>query len=155
MIIQPDAITDFRKEYFFLSNFYPCPVFYNGLMFPNSEGAYMACKNDNKEDHLKLASLKTAREAKNYGQTVVLRPQWDDVKYGYMKKVLQDKFTRNPDLGKRLLETGNRQLVEENNWHDLYYGICNCEKHQGEGKNALGQILMEIREELKNKELNQ
>ena len=63
IIIQKDAITDFRKDYFFLSNFYPCPVFYNGLMFPNSEGAYMACKNDNKEDHLKLASLKTAKVA--------------------------------------------------------------------------------------------
>jgi ribA/ribD-fused uncharacterized protein len=148
MIIEKDAITEFRKEYFFLSNFYPCLVFYNGLMFKNSEAAYMSCKNDNKEDHIKLASFKTAREARDYGQTVVIRPNWDDVKYGYMKTVVTDKFTRNADIRVKLLATGTKQLVEGGTWHDQYWGICNCEKHNGEGKNALGQILMEVREEL-------
>jgi ribA/ribD-fused uncharacterized protein len=148
IIIQPDAITDFRKDYFFLSNFYPCQVFYNGLMFPNSEGAYMSCKNDNREDHVKLSEMKTAREAREYGQKIHIRSNWEDVKYDSMKNVLRDKFTRNLHLGIKLLETGDRQLVEGGTWHDQFWGICNCSKHQGEGKNALGQILMEIRDEL-------
>lgn len=152
MIIKPDAITEFRGDYFFLSNFYMCPVLgADDIIYPSSEHSYMSCKNDIREDHLKLASLKTAREARNFGQTIVLRPNWDNLKYGYMKRVLQDKFTRNPHLGKKLLETGDRQLVENGSWHDLYWGICSCEKHQGEGKNALGQILEEIRNELKDK----
>lgn len=149
MIIKPDAITEFRGDYFFLSNFYMCSVSFDNVIYPSSEHAYMACKTDNKAIRQKLLFLKTAREARNYGQIIPLRHNWDEVKYSYMKCVLQDKFTRNPHLGKKLLETGDRQLVEGGTWHDLFYGICNCEKHQGEGKNALGQILMEIRDELK------
>ena len=148
IIIQKDAITDFRKEYFFLSNFYMCPVAFEGTVYPSSEHAYMASKTDDNRIREHILSLETAREARNYGQTFALRPHWDDVKYTYMKKVLQDKFTRNPHLGKKLIETGNRQLVEKGTWHDQYWGICTCKQHQGEGKNALGQILMEIREEL-------
>ena len=96
-----------------------------------------------------IAALKTAREARNYGQTVVLRPNWEDIKYRYMKEVLVEKFSQNLNLKEKLLATGNRQLVEGGLWHDLWWGICNCEKHQGDGKNALGQILMEIRDSFK------
>jgi len=150
IIIQPNAITDFRKDYFFLSNFYMCPVKgASDIIYPSSEHSYMSYKNDNKEDHLKLASLKTAREARDFGQIITLRPNWDDVRYNAMKTTLRDKFTRNVKLGQRLLATGDRQLVEGGNWHDLYFGICLCENHQGDGRNALGQILMEIRDELK------
>lgn len=148
MIIQPNAITDFRKDYFFLSNFYLCPVQFEGDMYISSEHAYMASKTDNRDIRNHILGLKTAREARNYGQTFALRPHWDDVKYSYMKVVLQDKFRRNQHLGQKLLETGDRQLVEGGTWHDQYWGICNCKDHGGEGKNALGQILMEIREEL-------
>lgn len=142
-------ISDFRKEYFFLSNFYMCPVAYNGLVFASSEHAYMASKTDDSSIHQHILTLKTAKEARNYGQTFPLRPNWDNMKYGYMKKVLQDKFTRNVHLGDRLKATGDAKLIEGGTWHDTYWGICTCSEHQGEGRNALGQILMEIREELR------
>jgi ribA/ribD-fused uncharacterized protein len=149
IIIKPDAITDFRKDYFFLSNFYPCTFIYDDITYPSSEHAYMACKVLDKDHRRMIAALKTAREARNYGQTVVLRPNWEDIKYRYMKEVLVEKFSQNLNLKEKLLATGNRQLVEGGLWHDLWWGICNCEKHQGDGKNALGQILMEIRDSFK------
>ena len=144
----PTVINEFRGDYFFLSNFYMCPVALDNVIYPSSEHAYMASKTDNPSIRQHILSLAKARDARNYGQTFALRSNWDDVKYNYMKRVLQDKFTRNVDLGKRLLETGTATLIEGGVWHDQYWGICNCAKHGGEGKNALGQILMEIREEL-------
>lgn len=142
------TINEFRKDYFFLSNFYMCPVMWNKMMFPSSEHAYMASKTDDSAIHQHILSLKKAQEARDFGQTFPLRPQWENVKYRYMKEVVKDKFTRNTHLAIKLLETGDAKLIEGGTWHDQYWGICNCPKHQGEGKNALGQILMEIREEL-------
>ena len=39
---------------------------------------------------------------------------------------------------------GEEYLEEGNTWHDTYWGVCN-----GKGKNKLGKILMQVREELK------
>ena len=47
-------------------------------------------------------------------------------------------------LALRLVETGTEELVEGNDWGDTYWGVC-----KGTGKNMLGKILMEVREELK------
>ena len=44
------------------------------------------------------------------------------------------------------MATGDRVLVEGNDWGDTYWGMCN-----GEGKNYLGKMLMSIREEIKGK----
>jgi ribA/ribD-fused uncharacterized protein len=143
-----NVIDNFRGDYFFLSNFYMCPVMYAGLLFPSSEHAYMASKTDDVSIRKHILSLKRARDARNFGQTFAMRPDWDNVKYRYMKTVLKDKFTRNTDLAIKLLETKDAKLVEGGNWCDIYWGTCSCPKHQGVGKNALGSVLMEIREEL-------
>jgi predicted NAD-dependent protein-ADP-ribosyltransferase YbiA (DUF1768 family) len=41
-----------------------------------------------------------------------------------------------------LIDTGNEELCEFNTWGDTFYGVCN-----GVGKNILGKLLMEIRDE--------
>lgn len=38
------AITRFRDEYFFLSNFYPHELYFHGMTFHNSEAAFQAMK---------------------------------------------------------------------------------------------------------------
>jgi predicted NAD-dependent protein-ADP-ribosyltransferase YbiA (DUF1768 family) len=47
------------------------------------------------------------------------------------------KFIQNEDLRKLLLDTGTSELIEDNNWHDTFWGVCN-----GVGANKLGEILM-------------
>ena len=37
-------ISEFRGEYYFLSNFYLAPVTYNGMRFENNEAAFQAAK---------------------------------------------------------------------------------------------------------------
>jgi hypothetical protein len=36
----PGVIKGFLGEYSFLSNFYLCPVYYEGLVYPSSENAF-------------------------------------------------------------------------------------------------------------------
>jgi hypothetical protein len=57
-----------------------------------------------------------------------------------MRGALAAKFTQNPDLGKRLIATGDLELVEFNTWDDRFWGVCG-----GVGLNWLGHFLMELR----------
>ena len=64
-----------------------------------------------------------------------------------MTGIVRDKFTRNPELKRLLLATGDAVLIEGNTWGDRFWGV---DKRTGKGENHLGLILMDIREELKN-----
>ncbi len=58
-----------------------------------------------------------------------------------MELVLRQKFS-HPGLLALLLATGDMELVEDNDWDDTYWGVCN-----GVGENNLGKLLMKIRAE--------
>lgn len=118
-----NKIDDFRGEYFFLSNFFMAHVIYQGIRFENNEAAFQA--------------------AKRLGRRVVLRPDWEEVKFDVMYDVCRAKFTQHPDLRANLLATGDAELVEGNTWNDRVWGVC-----KGVGENNLGKILMRIRNEL-------
>ena len=62
-----------------------------------------------------------------------------------MRKVLEYKF-ENPELRAKLLDTGDRELIEANTWHDTYWGV---DKWSGKGHNMLGKLLMKLRDELR------
>ena len=81
---------------------------------------------------------------------------WNDNKRSFMKDILIAKFTQKDDLLKLLLDTGEKTLAEANG-RDSYFGIglplthpdvLNPEKW-AENSNHLGQVLMEIRQELR------
>ena len=65
---------------------------------------------------------------------------------------VREKF-KDIKLVEMLLETGDLELIEGNDWHDVYYGKCSCHKCNVSGENYLGKILMKIREELKQQNL--
>jgi predicted NAD-dependent protein-ADP-ribosyltransferase YbiA (DUF1768 family) len=75
---------------------------------------------------------------------VCLRADWEAAKEGVMKEGLRAKFSSNPTLANLLLSTGERRIVE-NSPRDSYWGIGK----DGRGKNRLGALLMEVREELR------
>lgn len=137
-----NTIDEFRGEYFFLSNFYPAPVEYQGYQFQNNEAAFQAAKCP--ERMIDFCSL-TPNRAKRLGRRVTLRPDWETVKYDVMYEVCMAKFTQNPDLLSRLLATGNAELIEGNTWGDRIWGV---DLNQGVGENHLGKILMRVRREL-------
>ena len=65
-----------------------------------------------------------------------------------MRKFLCKKFAI-PELRQKLLDTGDAYLIEGTTWHDNYWGICTCDRCGGRGQNKLGQLLMEIRKEIR------
>lgn len=137
------VIDSFRGEYFFLSNFCEVPVMYDGITYLNNEAAFQAQKTLNKEQRLDFATLNPS-QAKKKGRSVSLRPDWEEIKINVMYEICKAKFTQNENLKRSLLNTGNAELIEGNNWGDKIWGQVN-----GIGENNLGKILMKIREELK------
>ncbi|MBQ3449388.1 MAG: NADAR family protein, partial [Synergistaceae bacterium] len=58
---------------------------------------------------------------------------------------LRAKFTQHEDIAQKLINTGERILIEGNDLGDVFWGIDTA---TGEGENHLGKILMKIRGEL-------
>ena len=133
-------IHGFFGEYRFLSNFHKIDIEYNGKIYPTSEHAYQAAKtlDDDVSEQIRLCD--TPSKSKALGMKVQLRSDWEQVKPGIMEEILNIKFS-DPLLKKRLKNTAPGQLVEDNNWGDVYWGVCD-----GIGENNLGKILMKIRD---------
>ena len=138
-----ENIKGFFNEYNWMSNFYKSEVEYEGIKYPSSENAYQSAKARNIPDRIKFVNI-TPSQSKKLGRIVELRSDWESVKLKVMYDVVLDKFTRNPYLGYKLLETGNKYLEETNYWNDTVWGVCN-----NVGENNLGKILMEVRKKLK------
>jgi len=139
-----NKINSFSGKYEFLSNFYPVRIKYQGIIYPTSEHAFQASKSLDPEVRKRFSTYKTPGIAKRMGRKVDLRPDWESVKVKVMMQIVYRKFRQHPVLAKRLLATGNQDLIEGNTWNDTYWGVC-----RGQGKNYLGKILMKVRKELK------
>ena len=142
-----DEIRTFVGEYSFLSNFYDSAVTIDGKHFSTSEHAFQAYKTLDGEWFENIRTARSAGVAKRLGREAPLRKDWENIKDEIMLKCLRAKFG-NPELKQMLLDTGDAQLVEGNDWHDGYWGVCRCSKHGGKGKNMLGRLLMQVRQEL-------
>lgn len=137
-----NAIIGFSRKtgYEFLSNFYGSTVAYEGLLFPSVEHAYQAAKSLDVSTRKVFCRVKDPNVAKRMGQSIMVRPDWDDVKIDIMRILIKEKF-ENPFIRWRLIETKGKRLVNENKWNDRFWGIVN-----GEGENWLGKILEEVRD---------
>lgn len=136
---RPDAILDFQGPDRFLSNFYDTPIVYEGIPYKNAEAAFQAQKAKTAQGRMAYSSL-SASAAKRQGRREDLRPDWEDVKITEMYRIVRAKFTQSETLAWRLLDTGDKPLVEGNTWNDVFWGVC-----RGKGENWLGVILMAVR----------
>lgn len=140
-----EEIRKFRGEYCWLSNFYRVEINYKGYTYQSVENAFISAKNTSKEwKEFCSSPLTTASEAKTAGRTVALVPDWDKRKIDIMKECLSLKFYQEP-FKTKLIKTGSTTIIEGNTWGDAYWGFD--EKKQ-QGKNYLGRLIMEIRDEL-------
>lgn len=144
-MVKNAPITEFRGEFAFLSNFYLHPIEYEGRTFGSVEAAFQSAKCLDQEEKAMFTSL-APYEAKYVGRRVKLRPDWNEVKDEVMFNLVMSKFNKNPDLKKKLLETGDAELIEGNYWHDNYWGACSCRKCANKTKrNQLGKTLSGVR----------
>ena len=138
------------EKYGWLSNFHRCEMMVDGRIYPTNEHYYQSRKANSFEvaEWIRLApnpylAMKAGRTIRE-GKRGELRPHWDDMKLTYMLAGLRLKF-ENTELRRKLLDTGNAYLYEDSP-NDKYWGLV-----KGDGENRLGELLMQVREELKNK----
>ena len=141
-------ITSFSGEYAFLSNFYLHPVDTDGDTYPTNEHAFQVRKTGDPAERLKVRDAKTPASAKSLGKRVTLRDGWDQERFAVMERLVRLKFT-NPKLAANLLATGKRELIEGNTWRDTTWGCIMTKDGLWRGRNELGKILMQVREELR------
>lgn len=148
-----NQIRGFSGDYKFLSNFDEhdgikiiiYDIFNNPIECKSVEAAYQASKSIDQVEKLKIAHADTPGKSKRLGSKVKLRKEWNCEKIKIMAGLLWQKFSYKyyQDL---LLSTGDAILIEENTWGDIFWGFCN-----GIGENWLGELLMEIRKEIRSK----
>lgn len=145
--VSPISITSFRGEYGFLSNMHCQHMFkYEDAFFTSVESAFQSQKDPSKVDY--FVNLNPV-DAKRLGNKLQLRSDWEKVKDGIMYDIVYAKFSQNPYLKNKLLETSNKQLVEVNSYNDNYWGVTfDINSNKYIGLNKLGEILMKVRDEL-------
>lgn len=141
-------ITSFRNEYAFLSNFYAVPVDLDDKTYPTLEHAFQAAKTLDDRERFNIYQASTPGRAKRLGRRVTLRQDWNEIRYDIMYDLVYNKFIDH-EMMVALLNTGDADIIEGNSWHDNYWGVCMCGRCNT-GINQLGNILMDVREELNN-----
>jgi ribA/ribD-fused uncharacterized protein len=133
-------------EYGCFSNFSRHPIQIGGQTWPTSEHYFQAQKFAGTEYEDEVRKAPTAMIAAHMGRSrqQPLRSDWDSVKDQIMLEAVRAKFTQHDDLKTILLGTGDARIVEHTT-NDAYWG----DGGDGSGKNRLGQILMQVREELR------
>ncbi len=139
-----------EKPYGAFSNLYPRKILFEGREYLTSEHAYQAGKARKEEVRewiLNAPKPSLVAMAAHGLYTWDIVPDWSRIKYDRMRRVIRAKFTQHEDLRELLVSTGEARLVERgrtNNEVNRLWGEVN-----GKGRNMLGIILMEVREELR------
>lgn len=143
----PSRVFFYEQDFYVLSNFSSFRVKWKGLSFDTSEHAYHwekfpdhpALRNAVRYADSAHESLKIATANKMFR-----RADWDAVKADIMREIIREKARQHEYVRRKLLATGDRELVE-NSWRDDFWGWG----PNRDGKNTLGKLWMEVRAELR------
>lgn len=152
---------DQKAAYYEFSNFYlKAPIVYKGKKYSTTEHAFQAAKFDDDEYKELIRTAKTPNMARIYGlqktaggyawrtamnekiksyQHIPIKTNWNEIRDGIMQELVDAKFSQHKKLGRLLLKTMNKRIVEDSK-----------DPHWGREGNALGLILENTREKLKN-----
>lgn len=139
------------KRTFPFSNFQPAEITHKGITYMSVENFYQAMKTEDMEIRQQIANMQPGK-AKRFTRTIAVRDNWEDIKEDVMRAALRVKFKKGTYWANRLIETRYPSLVEDNYWHDNFWGSCVCERCGNRGENRLGKMLTEIKRELERKE---
>lgn len=135
-----------------LSNMAPhFPITINGTRLRTTEALYQALRFPNHPDVQKeIIQYASPISAKKYGRTHIYktRPDWNKIRFRVMKFCIEIKLHQNYDkFSQMLLATKDLPIVEYTD-KDKVWG-ASLEGNYYVGTNALGRLLMELREKVK------
>lgn len=140
----------YEQDFYVLSNFSAFRLYWDGINFDTSEAAYHyeKFKDSAKSIAKDILHANSAHEAFKIAELnkKYRRPDWDDVKVFIMKNILLAKVNQHEYVKRKLIDTGNRELIEDS-WRDDFWGWG----PNKDGTNMLGKLWMEIRSEISKK----
>ena len=122
-----------------------------GICYDTVENYFQAAKTLDK-DHRARIALMTPGKAKREGRMLSLRPDWEDIKISIMDRALRLKFAKGTKWYDKLMSTGDEEIIEFNNWKDIYWGY---DVNLRRGRNELGKLLMKIRQDYRPESLTE
>lgn len=143
----PERVCFYEQDFYVLSNFSAFTLMWKGIRFDTSEAAYHWEKfPDFERARLEILAAPSAHEAFKIADYYKphRRPAWDAVKVDIMRGILRAKARQHEYVHRKLLATGDRELVE-NSWRDDFWGWG----PNRDGQNMLGKLWMEVRAELR------
>lgn len=135
----------YEREFYPLSNFSAFNLEWKGVLYMTSEHAYHSEKFTDPEIIEKIKNARSAHDAFKLSREYenMVRPDWLDVRVIIMEEIIRAKVAQHPYVKKKLLETGNREIVEDS-WRDDFWGWGPNKN----GQNQLGKIWMRVRKGL-------
>ena len=137
----------YEHDFYVLSNFSAFTLLWRGRRWDTSEAAYHSEKFPNLPELYDLIrDAPSAHEAYKIAERnkPLRRPDWDSVKVDIMRGILRAKAKQHEYVRRKLLDTGDRELVEDS-WRDDFWGWG----PDRNGQNMLGRLWMEVRDELR------
>ena len=134
----------YEQEFYVFSNFSSFAIEWKGKLYMTSEHIYQSEKFEDEVLKEQIRNARSADAAMRIGMENIdnLRSDWNEVKLKIMKEILHAKVLQHTYVQKKLLESGDKELVE-NSWKDSFWGWG----QNKDGKNNLGKLWMEVREE--------
>lgn len=114
--------------------------------WPSVEHYYQAMKYEKSSDRDAVKNASSAMQARKAGSRWFKkkRADWKKIELTVMTRAVYIKLRTYPELAQELLATGDQMLVEDSQF-DYFWG-CGRDKR---GANHYGQILMNVREKLR------
>lgn len=140
----------------YLSNFFKCDLHYNGRMFDSAERAYQferCTRLGAPEIAQQVLDARGASKCKQASGYIKSTGEWDAQKRDIMKEIVSEKSSQNEYLLNSLLSTGKKALIEATTY--MFWGAAavigskSLKNGTWKGRNELGLILIEVREEIK------
>lgn len=136
----------YEHEFYVFSNFSSFAIEWKGKLWMTSEHAYQSEKFADEALKEQIQQARSAHDAQRIAQEHKneYRSDWNDSKLNVMKDILRAKLQQHPYVKKKLLETGDRELIEDS-WRDSFWGWG----PNKDGANHLGKIWMNLRDEIR------
>lgn len=137
----------YEQDFYVFSNFASFKLFWASREFYTSEVAYHWEKFRGASIAQDIVTSQTSSHA-SFKAAIELKDQvredWYDVRVDIMRDILRAKTAQHEYVERKLLATGDREMIEDS-WRDDFWGWG----ENRDGQNMLGKLWMEIRDEVR------